>query len=449
MTTIRQWAPAAAMGAAVVVLGLLAAFLATGVNPSGLAPQSVHPIAVVLLLSAIGAGLGWWAARGDRVVFAVILAGMAAKVAGTIVRVELTADAGDASFYDSSGRRIAGWIAEGGLQADDPRLDFRGDGTNNLALVVGRIYHVLGSDIVVGFAMFSFFSFLGSLLIYRAVSGAVPDLATRRYACLLFLLPSMLFWPSTIGKDTWMVLAIGLVVHGVSGATGPAAPLHILETMLGVLMAGWIRPHVAALLTLCVVVSVVWSETRRSGSGRLRRVVLAVVGLVLLVGVLAEVERFFGTDGLDLGAVLDETESTTAEGDSQFDARRATDPVGLLLGIPGVMLRPFPHETSSVLQLATSFEGIAIAMLSVHGWRRFRNIPALFRRSAMVRFVFVYVLGFVIAFSVVSNFGILARQRVQVWPLFLVLLCLPPWRREPIARTSASGRLSESAQSGP
>ena len=36
----------------------------------------------------------------------------------------------------------------------------------------------------------------------------------------------------------------------------------------------------------------------------------------------------------------------------------------------------------------------------------------------------------VYAFSAFSNFGILARQRCQVLPFFLVLLCLPEWRRE-------------------
>ena len=37
---------------------------------------------------------------------------------------------------------------------------------------------------------------------------------------------------------------------------------------------------------------------------------------------------------------------------------------------------------------------------------------------------------FVYAFSAFSNFGILARQRCQVLPFFIVLLCLPEWHRE-------------------
>ena len=48
-----------------------------------------------------------------------------------------------------------------------------------------------------------------------------------------------------------------------------------------------------------------------------------------------------------------------------------------------------------------------------------------------------YILLFVIGFANFGNFGILARQRVQVYPFVLALLCLPvrrPDRLEPRSR---------------
>lgn len=449
MTTIREWAPAAAMGAAVVAFGLLAAFLATGVNPSGLAPQTVHPIAVIVVLAAIGLALMWWAALGDRVVFSIGVAGMAAKAAGTVVRVELTADAGDAGFYHFAGGAVADWLASGGQPDDSPLNVPRGEGTLNLALAVGRVYRVLGNDINVGFAIFSALSFVGAVLILRAVTIAIPGFASRRFAALVFFLPSMLFWPSTLGKDTWMVAAIGLTVYGTAAVVSGRSLAWGTLIAVGVAMAGWIRPHVAALLTLCVVVSVVWPQLRRSDGSRLRRVLLAALGIAMMTVVLSQVQRFFGTDGIDLERVLDETEAVTSDGGSQFEARRATDPVGLLLGIPSVLLRPFPHEASSGLQLATSFEGVGVVLLAALSWRRLRSLPQLFGRNALVRFTTVYVVGFVVAFSVVSNFGILARQRVQVWPLFLILLCIPQFDRKGRGAAADSAARSVRAQSGP
>jgi hypothetical protein len=48
-----------------------------------------------------------------------------------------------------------------------------------------------------------------------------------------------------------------------------------------------------------------------------------------------------------------------------------------------------------------------------------------------VAFVVVYSLLFVFAFSSIANFGILARERTQVLPFFLVLLAVPAVRRVP------------------
>jgi hypothetical protein len=62
-----------------------------------------------------------------------------------------------------------------------------------------------------------------------------------------------------------------------------------------------------------------------------------------------------------------------------------------------------------------------------------------------VAFAAAYSVGFVMAFANIGNFGILVRQRTQLLPLFLVLLCLPPVakavgkRKQPaLARTSST-----------
>ncbi len=60
---------------------------------------------------------------------------------------------------------------------------------------------------------------------------------------------------------------------------------------------------------------------------------------------------------------------------------------------------------------------------------RMVTLPRLMLRRPYVTFALTYTLGFVIAFANIGNFGILARQRSQLLPLFAVLLCLPPVRR--------------------
>ena len=41
-------------------------------------------------------------------------------------------------------------------------------------------------------------------------------------------------------------------------------------------------------------------------------------------------------------------------------------------------------------------------------------------------FCLVFSVLFIVAYSSFANFGLLARQRVQLYPLFLVLFSIPP-----------------------
>ena len=66
-------------------------------------------------------------------------------------------------------------------------------------------------------------------------------------------------------------------------------------------------------------------------------------------------------------------------------------------------------------------------------WRarkRLRGLARQMRRQPYVAYCMGITLTFIFAFSAFSNFGILARQRVQVLPFFLALLCIPVWQRE-------------------
>jgi hypothetical protein len=71
--------------------------------------------------------------------------------------------------------------------------------------------------------------------------------------------------------------------------------------------------------------------------------------------------------------------------------------------------------------------------LTVASGRRLRRLPRALWENPYVSYAFVYSALFVLAFSNFANFGILARQRVQLLPLFLVLLAMPADREEAAA----------------
>jgi hypothetical protein len=78
-------------------------------------------------------------------------------------------------------------------------------------------------------------------------------------------------------------------------------------------------------------------------------------------------------------------------------------------------------------------ESSFLLLLTLARWRSLVAAVRRLRRRPYLALALVYTLLFVVAFAAVGNFGILVRQRSQVLPLYLVLLCCQP--RAPRSRT--------------
>src|SRR5207248_9478851 len=120
-------------------------------------------------------------------------------------------------------------------------------GTGFLNLLTGIVYVVMGPTKLGGFLLFSWLGFWGLYLCYRAFRIGCPEGNARRYAVLVFFLPSLLFWPSGIGKDAWMIFAVGLSAYGAARVLTRARGGFLL-LCLGLAASGVGRPHVAALM---------------------------------------------------------------------------------------------------------------------------------------------------------------------------------------------------------
>ena len=90
-----------------------------------------------------------------------------------------------------------------------------------------------------------------------------------------------------------------------------------------------------------------------------------------------------------------------------------------------MLFRPFPFEVHNVPALLAAIEGTVLMALFVLSWPRLRTIPGRLRKQPYVTFCLTYTVLFCLVFSAFQNFGILARERVMVYPFVLVLLALP------------------------
>ncbi len=80
-------------------------------------------------------------------------------------------------------------------------------GTAFVEGLTGYVYFLIGSSLLGGFFVFSWLGFWGLLLFQRAFATALPDADCAATPCSSCSCPSLLFWPSSIGKEAWMTLS--------------------------------------------------------------------------------------------------------------------------------------------------------------------------------------------------------------------------------------------------
>jgi hypothetical protein len=252
---------------------------------------------------------------------------------------------------------------------------------------------------------------------------------------LVFFWPTLLYWPSSVGKEAWMVWMLGMCALGAANLFVGRWRGFIWLTA-GSLGCVAVRPHVALIVFAGLGVGLLLRRNR----GAYSRMLAKPVGtMVLLVGIILagsvmfqQTQSFFKLDSLDFETaqgVLDATAEQTETGGSAYVTQSPNSPVGYARAAITVMFRPFPTEARGNA-FYTGLEGVLLGGLLVLSWRRVKRFPRVSLQNAYVAFTVGFSLVFVYAFASISNFGILARERAQFFPLLFVLFAIPSRARD-------------------
>ena len=369
----------------VVVIGCVAVLVAITVTRSYdiagglLVTALLFPPTLMLLRSA-------WKSETDPVVRRLIVAGAAMKLVGIVARYgvafSLYGGTADANVYHQFGTTIGQTIRAGRFS----ELDLGNVlGTNAIKLITGIVYAGTGSTKLGGFVMFAWFGFIGSYLCYRAFRLALPDGNVRRYAALTFLLPSIVFWPSSIGKESIMMLGIGVSLLGVARLlTRTPRALPILA--LGLALTGLVRPHITFLLMIATIGAYFRADPSPDAPRRplFARVLVFAFLLVLSASALAAVGARFNIDPGDTSAltgVLDRAGRQTDEGGSQFRPSSVRNPLSLIPGAFGVLYRPTILEATKPQVAAVAAECTLLLALTITAFRKRGAVRTMLARG--------------------------------------------------------------------
>jgi hypothetical protein len=360
----------------------------------------------------------------DRRAFWTLTGALQLKLLGALPRYHVAyrtyGGVADAEAYHDTGSRIAQGRLEGTM---NPRFS-EFVGTNFIRHLTGQVYKMTGPSKLGGFLVFSWLAFWGLFLFHRAFAIAVPGGRSRDYSRLVLLWPSLLFWPSSIGKDAWMVLSLGTGSYGAArGLAERPLPVRGLDAV-GMLSAARVRPHVAGLFGAALAPAYLVRGRRARALG---------IGALAVAHVL-QANRYLRTSGIETGeggrVVLEETARRTSKrGGSKFTPPIVRSPAQVPLVPLTVLFRPHPLEAHNPQSLATAAEGALLFALTLTRARWSLAALRSVRRQPYIALCLVYSALYCAAYSGIANFGVLARQRVQLLPFYLVLLSVPPERK--------------------
>jgi len=327
----------------------------------------------------------------------------------------------DALRYHRSGTAIAQYIWRLEFEGVVPFLQW---GTNFIEFFTGVIYSVVGPTLYGGYIIYALLAFLGSYCFYRAFRIAFPEGNKRLYAILVFLFPSILFWANGIGKDALIFLCIGLYGYGVAKLTRNQLQ-GLVPLVLGLLGALCIRPHITALLVLAFILAFMIRGTGK----RAVRPAAFILGLLAVGGLawflIPRAMAYVGLEELSLEGVLGVlqlTQGLTLRGGSAFQVMDITNPLAFPMTMITLLFRPFPWEAHNLQALIQSLEGGLVMCLVLWRIKSLSKAVASTISNTYTRYILFYIIAFVVTFSVISNFGILVRERAMLLPFFFMLI---------------------------
>ena len=377
----------------------------------------VAPLLVVLAASLIEKFVR---PRVGEFVAAVALAGLGARMIGAVPRLLSGADA---TVYQREGVRISDSLLALNFGVDPGRAV---PGTGTVRYFSGIVNVFTGGSYVITFLIFATIAFVGQVLLLLALQPVLSRKQMRAFVVLVMFSPTMVYWPSSIGKESLVLFGIGLSFFGVSRLYDRNWS-GIVPALLGGLAVGLIRPHVAMLLLAGLAVGLLArnSRTQRKLAVHLVVLTLFVIGAMLATGASARLFNLESFDGIaDVSAALDFTEERTTQDASGFTAARVNSFVDYPRAVVTVLFRPFVWEASGVPAMVSAIEGVGLAALTFFATGGILSqIKTIASRSQLL-FAFGYTSIFIFVFAAIGNFGILSRQRAQVIPFVLLLIAV-------------------------
>jgi hypothetical protein len=376
------------------------------------------PILVVLCLIPILA-----VTQGDQWLRRCMILGLGAKLAS-------------ASIYMLLGARLYGWsidvygyMNEGSKWANQVRTLGEAPmllpvwGTNFITMLTGSLELLFGRSFATLAVLFSIAAYWGQYFFYRSFTAAFPKADRKFAAALIFLVPSLVYWTSMVGKDALFCLGTGLATYGFVQISSRLNVAGLVMLFSGLLIDRLARSHIATVVAVAATLAMLLGRNIRGAFGAAIRLLVLPVVLACTVYIGFHASQEWEIRDLQQGVARQERAlRDNSIGGSAFSQSGSL--LARLVLAPTLLFRPFPWEIRSWQAGLSALEGAWLFGLFWQRRRSLMNLVAAMRQSPLMVYSVIFIFIFVFAMAPgISNFGLLVRQRAMMLPFSFFLLC--------------------------
>ena len=323
----------------------------------------------------------------------------------------------DAKHYYSESMSITDW-----------GLSYLSNGTSFIIFLNYMLVQWFHLSFLGCFLVFSFISYLGCLKLFEVII----DLTDRNYniTYLLLLLIGTHFWTVSLGKDSLMFYSMCCLCYNIYFDKPKS------HYILPLLLVGLIRLHVLIFVLVGGGVSYVFTNKKIKMQTKFIFVGLVLGALLVLIPFF--LKEIAVTNFSDIEGKLQNSMNANLEGGAGVDMKDSN----LIVKWFSYMFRPFIFEARNPMFLVSALENLVWLYIF------FIIIKGLFFDKIKTNYILWSYIGIILACTLplaytLANFGISMRQKIMIFPFFLILFFIVKNSRNSFYENSISDQIHE------
>ena len=323
----------------------------------------------------------------------------------------------DAKHYYSESMSITDW-----------GLSYLSNGTSFIIFLNYMLVQWFHLSFLGCFLVFSFISYLGCLKLFEVII----DLTDRNYnvSYLLLLLIGTHFWTVSLGKDSLMFYSMCCLCYNIYFDKPKS------HYILPLLLIGLIRLHVLIFVLVGGGVSYVFTNKKIKIQTKFIFVGLVLGALLVLIPFF--LKEIAVTNFSDIEGKLQNSMNANLEGGAGVDMKDSN----LIVKWFSYMFRPFIFEARNPMFLVSALENLVWLYIF------FIIIKGLFFDKIKTNYILWSYIGIILACTLplaytLANFGISMRQKIMIFPFFLILFFIVKNCRKSFYENSISDQIHQ------